>query len=397
MKRWCLYSLVLMAAVSGGYSQSTPKTFDPISYPITVRAAATGSELVEDANRDLWLVNDATNESAAVPLIDARGFAMSDIGGQDAPVLWAATSSGIFRLEKSQWQEIKELESPATSVYASDGTIAVGTEAGLVTFMRAGAESVGTDRWVTVRAADEAIRLLTTDPEQPGILLAGSIAGGQTLSRIDLTAESVDTVSAAKPALHANAVAGPCYDVQSLDQSYNSFFNTGKLTIRKLRSGCAGWSVRRGDTWIIFTSATTGTGDFQVTYNILGNPSAGNRTSSIIVTVLGDRSYTAAIHQTGPTPLPTGCNYTVTPSRFDLTEQYQVAQFQVNTTAGCAYFSSENEPWITLVSGQSATGPGTLRFQVLFNSTYQRSGTIQIGTPSGKTFQVLINQQGVVR
>src|SRR5450755_3548209 len=182
MKRWYVYSLVLMAAVSAGYSQSTPKTSDPISYPVTVRASASGSDLVEDANRDLWLVNHATNETEAVPLIDARGFTMTGIEGQDKPVVWAATSSAIFRLATSHWQQIQELDSPAASVYASEDIVAVGTEAGFVTFQRATAE-----RWTTIRAAGDAIRLITTDPEQPGVLLAGSITNGQTLLRIDTT------------------------------------------------------------------------------------------------------------------------------------------------------------------------------------------------------------------
>lgn len=396
LKRVSVHFLFIVAAVSSGYSQSTISATNAIAYPVTVRGGSAGFELIEDANRDLWLVNHATEGAELLPPLDgARGFAISSIEEAVVPTVWGGTTTGIFLLKDGRWEETNELQSPMTAIYADSGIVAVGTEAGLVTFTRNGSAG-GAAQWVTAKAADEAIRVLSVDPGQTGVLLAGSIGAGQTLMRIELSSGMVDVVSAAEPSLKANAVAGPCYQVTPLSQTYSSGYNTGSLQIKRLRTGCS-WSARRGDTWIVFTSATSGTGDFVVTYNILGNPSASSRTSSIIITALGDRSYTAAILQKGPPSLPTACTYSVTPNRFDLDEQFQVAQFQIKTQAGCAYYTSENETWITLVSGQSANGPGTVQFQVLFNSRTQRSGTIQIGTPSGKTFQVLINQEGVVR
>ncbi len=57
----------------------------------------------------------------------------------------------------------------------------------------------------------------------------------------------------------------------------------------------------------------------------------------------------------------------------------------VTTTSGCSWNTSSNESWISITSGSSGTGNGTVSYSVLSNTGSTRTGAITI---AGKTFTV---------
>ena len=57
----------------------------------------------------------------------------------------------------------------------------------------------------------------------------------------------------------------------------------------------------------------------------------------------------------------------------------------VSTGAGCAWTATSHESWITITSGASGSGNGTVRFNVADNSGKKRTGTLTI---AGQTFTV---------
>jgi hypothetical protein len=63
----------------------------------------------------------------------------------------------------------------------------------------------------------------------------------------------------------------------------------------------------------------------------------------------------------------------------------------VTTTASCAWTASSGAAWITITSGGSGTGGGSVGFAVAANTGGQRSGSLTIG---GQTFTV--NQAALV-
>ncbi|MCD6600073.1 MAG: hypothetical protein J7L19_05855 [Dehalococcoidia bacterium] len=63
-----------------------------------------------------------------------------------------------------------------------------------------------------------------------------------------------------------------------------------------------------------------------------------------------------------------------------------------STQDGCSWTAVTNESWITITSGSSGTGSGTVNYSVSANSsTSQKTGTMTI---AGKTFTV--TQDGII-
>src|SRR5262249_37160278 len=59
--------------------------------------------------------------------------------------------------------------------------------------------------------------------------------------------------------------------------------------------------------------------------------------------------------------------------------------FSVNATASCAWTATSNAPWISVTSGASGSGQGTVQFSAAANPGPARSGTI---TAAGQTFTI---------
>ena len=57
----------------------------------------------------------------------------------------------------------------------------------------------------------------------------------------------------------------------------------------------------------------------------------------------------------------------------------------VSTTAGCTWTASPNAPWLTITSGASGSGSGTVNYTVAANTGGARTGTL---TVAGQTFTV---------
>jgi hypothetical protein len=68
-----------------------------------------------------------------------------------------------------------------------------------------------------------------------------------------------------------------------------------------------------------------------------------------------------------------------------LTAAVSNGAFQVNLPAGFSWTATSNDPWITITSGASGTGSGTVSFSVQANTGAARTGTIMI---AGQTFTI---------
>ena len=84
-----------------------------------------------------------------------------------------------------------------------------------------------------------------------------------------------------------------------------------------------------------------------------------------------------------------GCSYSVSPTSRAFTPVAGSGTSSVTTTAGCSWTAVSNAAWITITSGTSGTGSGTVYYSVAANSGGPRTGTLTI---AGQT--VTITQQG---
>ena len=86
----------------------------------------------------------------------------------------------------------------------------------------------------------------------------------------------------------------------------------------------------------------------------------------------------------------TGCTYTINPTSASIAAAGGTGSFTVTSQAGCTFTAVSNSPFITITSGGTGTGSGTVNFTVAANTGAARTGTI---TVAGQTFTV--NQAGV--
>jgi hypothetical protein len=85
------------------------------------------------------------------------------------------------------------------------------------------------------------------------------------------------------------------------------------------------------------------------------------------------------------------CSYSLSPSSQSLSQPVGSGSVTVTTQSGCAWTAASNAGWITVTSGASGTGNGTVNYSVTQNTgAKSRTGTLTI---AGKTFNV--TQAGV--
>lgn len=144
------------------------------------------------------------------------------------------------------------------------------------------------------------------------------------------------------------------------------------------------WTATSNASWITVTAGASGTGNGTVTYNVASNLRAGATFRSGAITV-GNQTFTITQDV---------CSYFISPSVIDYSSYVSTsASVTVSAAGGCGWTAASNAPWITINSGASGSGSGTVQFTIATNTqtTYptSRTGTL---TVAGQT--VTITQAG---
>lgn len=137
-------------------------------------------------------------------------------------------------------------------------------------------------------------------------------------------------------------------------------------------SGCA-WTAASNTPWISVASGSQGSGNGTVQLTV-ASTTGPSRSGS--VTIAG-RTFTVNQGQ--------GCTFTLSPSSAAIDPAGGQGSFAVQTSVGCAWSANKDADWITLVSGASGSGGGTVTFSAAANPGPARSATI---TAAGQTFTV---------
>ncbi len=137
-----------------------------------------------------------------------------------------------------------------------------------------------------------------------------------------------------------------------------------------------GWSIANLPSWAS-ASPATGTGPATVTLNISAN--AGSARSAILTAA----GIPVSLAQQGAAG---GCTYALNPVGQSFTNTGGTGTITVTAGDGCAWSVSNSLPWLTISSGSSGTGAGSVAYRVTSNpGAPPRSGTISI---AGQPFAV---------
>jgi BACON domain-containing protein/all-beta uncharacterized protein len=184
----------------------------------------------------------------------------------------------------------------------------------------------------------------------------------------------------------------PCrYAVSPANQAMSASGGTGSVSVTA-GSDCS-WSANSDSGWLALTGSTSGLGTATVSFNVSAN---GNTERTGSITVAGQRATVTQAAQGSPAPVPgpspsPGCTYTIAPTSADVAALGATGSIAVTTQSGCQWSASSNASWISVTSGASGSGNGSVAFTVAVNLGGARSGTIGV---AGRSFTV--NQAAVV-
>lgn len=129
-------------------------------------------------------------------------------------------------------------------------------------------------------------------------------------------------------------------------------------------SGCA-WNATPSASWITVAAGSGTSGSGTLNFAVAANTGAA-RSGSISI---GNQAL--MISQA------TGCSYTVTPISQTVGASGGTGTAAVSTTsAGCTWTASSGASWLTITSGASGTGNGTVSYSVASNGGSMRTGNL---------------------
>ena len=173
------------------------------------------------------------------------------------------------------------------------------------------------------------------------------------------------------------AVSGGCsYSLNTASTSVGSGAATGSLGVTA-GSGCS-WTSSSNAAWITITSGASGNGNGSVGFSVQANTAGTSRSGTL--TVAGK---TFTVTQAAAT-----CGaFSLSPSSKNVAASGGSVSVSVSGTSGCSRTATSNAAWISVTSGASGTGSGTVGLSVAANT----AGTSRTGTATvaGKTFAVI--------
>ena len=166
------------------------------------------------------------------------------------------------------------------------------------------------------------------------------------------------------------------YSINPLSKSFTSRGGEDSVNV-VAPNGCT-WTATSNATWIMITSATSGSGNELVTYAVRDNYATTPRTGTL--TIAGQ---TFTVTQSGEGG---GCTFAISQTNRSFGKSGGAGSVSVSAGTGCSWSASSNASWITITSGSSATGNGVMTYSVsVNNSGHSRAGTMLI---AGQTFTV---------
>ena len=159
----------------------------------------------------------------------------------------------------------------------------------------------------------------------------------------------------------------PCnYSLSPTTRTVGTATTTGSVGVAA-GSTCS-WSASSSAAWLRVTSGGSGVGSGTVNYSVAANTASTARSATLTV-----GSATFALTQNG------SCTFTVTPTSRGFNQPSATASVTITATSGCSWTATRSGSWITITSGASGTGNGTVLYRVSANTgSSPRTGTLTV-------------------
>ena len=161
----------------------------------------------------------------------------------------------------------------------------------------------------------------------------------------------------------------PC--TYSLSPSVASFDSDGGSSSTSVNSpdGCE-WSASSSESWITITAGASGSGADFVSFTVAANDTILSRSGTIAL-----EGQVLTITQDG-----IECTYSLSSGSASFDSGGGSGSIDLTSPTGCSWTASSSESWITISSGTSGSGDGSVSFVVAANTTIQsRAGVVTVG------------------
>jgi hypothetical protein len=169
--------------------------------------------------------------------------------------------------------------------------------------------------------------------------------------------------------------SGCSFTLNPTGQSFAAAGGAGSANVAA-GAGCA-WTAASNDSWITITGGSNGSGNGTVNYSVGANNTLNQRTGTM--TIAGQ---TFTITQDPAPP----CTFTLSATGQSFGSGGGAGSVNLTAGAGCAWTAVSNESWITITSGSSGTGNGTVNYSVAANASL--NSRVGMMTIAGQTFTI---------
>jgi Putative binding domain, N-terminal len=170
--------------------------------------------------------------------------------------------------------------------------------------------------------------------------------------------------------------SAPCsFSVAPANQSIAPPGGSGNESVTA-GSGCA-WTAASNASWLTVTSGQNGSGSGTVGFRVAANTSPSSRSATL----------TVAGRAVPFTQAGVSCTVGVSPTSQSIGASGGTGSSSVTSPTGCGWTASSDASWVTITSGATGTGNGTVSYLVEANSGLGRTGTLTIGGQTATVVQ----------
>ncbi|MBK9675672.1 MAG: hypothetical protein IPO82_10765 [Betaproteobacteria bacterium] len=232
----------------------------------------------------------------------------------------------------------------STAATAGSGTVAVTSGTGC------GWTAASSASWLTVTSGASGSGNGTV------AYSTGANAGGVRTATLTIGGNAVTVTQAAQSC---------SYTLSPASGSFTAAGGTGTATMN-VSAGCA-WTAASNASWLTVTAGATGSGNGSVSYSAAVNTGPARAANLTI----GGKVF--------PVTQATGCTYSVSPTSISATAAASNGIVAVTSGSGCSWTATSGAGWLTVGSGASGTGNGTVGYTVSANDGTARTATLIVG------------------
>jgi len=391
---------VVLAASTPNDGEATFTVPDAPTTAARIRVEAIGNVFfdISDANFTI-----AESSSGCSSTISPLSQSFSDAGGSgsinvtlDGSCPWTASTTSTFITILSGTSgassgQVGFAVAANTSTNPREGTIEIGAQTFTVTQSgksscsysispsSASFSSGGGSDIVSVSAGDGCGWSATSNASFITIVSNSSGSGSGAISYAvapNSGAARTGTMTVAGKTISITQAGASCVtSISPASRSFSSSGGGGSITVSA--GGNCLWSAQSSAQWITVTANGSGSGNKTIKYSVARYTGTEPRTGTIII---GGRVHT--VTQSG-----VACSFTLSASSVSIGSAGGSRTVNISAGTGCGWTAVSNASFITITSGTSGSGSGTVGFAVAQNtSSNQRTGTMTI---AGQVFTVI--------